>query len=177
MDDVEACGTAAACSRGSPAPPQLRRLSARVTAWTARLAALPRSAPLPHRLVEQAVALGTDLAQDAATDGILVHTDAHGENVLAADREPWLVIDPKPLSGVPSYEPGPCSGTAGPRWSPATTSAGRYGPGSARWSTPSASTRTVLATRRSTARSSRRPGSSRRSTVPAASLAAGTASA
>jgi streptomycin 6-kinase len=29
---------------------------------------------------------------------VLVHQDLHGENVLAAQREPWLVIDPKPLS-------------------------------------------------------------------------------
>ena len=30
---------------------------------------------------------------------VLVHQDLHGENVLAAQREPWLVIDPKPLAG------------------------------------------------------------------------------
>ena len=28
---------------------------------------------------------------------VLVHQDLHGDNVLAAEREPWLVIDPKPL--------------------------------------------------------------------------------
>ena len=28
-----------------------------------------------------------------------MHQDLHGENVLAAQREPWLVIDPKPLAG------------------------------------------------------------------------------
>jgi streptomycin 6-kinase len=32
-------------------------------------------------------------------DPVLLHQDLHGENVLAADREPWLVIDPKPLAG------------------------------------------------------------------------------
>ena len=30
---------------------------------------------------------------------VLLHQDLHGENVLAAEREPWLVIDPKPLAG------------------------------------------------------------------------------
>ncbi len=30
---------------------------------------------------------------------VLLHQDLHGENVLAARREPWLVIDPKPLLG------------------------------------------------------------------------------
>lgn len=109
VDDVTACVVAARLLRRlhRPAPPQLRPLSGAVAGWTERLAALPRSAPVPHRLVEQAVALGRDLATDPATDGTLVHTDAHGANVLAAEREPWLVIDPKPLSGDPAYEPGP----------------------------------------------------------------------
>ena len=29
---------------------------------------------------------------------VLVHQDLHAENVLAAQREPWLAIDPKPLA-------------------------------------------------------------------------------
>jgi streptomycin 6-kinase len=29
---------------------------------------------------------------------VLVNEDLHGENVLAAGREPWLVIDPKPVA-------------------------------------------------------------------------------
>jgi streptomycin 6-kinase len=29
----------------------------------------------------------------------------HAENVLAAGREPWLVIDPKPYVGDPTYDP------------------------------------------------------------------------
>jgi streptomycin 6-kinase len=40
------------------------------------------------------------IAELASTQGeqVLVHQDLHGENVLAAEREPWLVIDPKPLA-------------------------------------------------------------------------------
>ena len=30
---------------------------------------------------------------------MLLHQDLHGDNVLAAEREPWLAIDPKPLAG------------------------------------------------------------------------------
>ena len=30
---------------------------------------------------------------------MLLHQDLHGENVLAAQREPWLAIDPKPFAG------------------------------------------------------------------------------
>ena len=37
----------------------------------------------------------------------MIHGDLHYENVLAGDREPWLVIDPKPMSGDPHYELAP----------------------------------------------------------------------
>ena len=30
---------------------------------------------------------------------VLVDQDLHGENILSAEREPWLAIDPKPLAG------------------------------------------------------------------------------
>jgi len=35
---------------------------------------------------------------------VLLCTDLHGDNVLAARREPWLVIDPKPYLGDPAYD-------------------------------------------------------------------------
>ncbi|MFD8985450.1 aminoglycoside phosphotransferase family protein, partial [Streptomyces sp. NPDC059564] len=34
----------------------------------------------------------------------LLHWDLHFGNVLAGVREPWLAIDPKPLSGDPGFE-------------------------------------------------------------------------
>ncbi|MFI1678860.1 aminoglycoside phosphotransferase family protein [Streptomyces sp. NPDC020607] len=34
----------------------------------------------------------------------MLHWDLHFENVLAADREPWLAIDPKPLAGDPGFD-------------------------------------------------------------------------
>lgn len=109
VDDVAACGIVGdlLARIHRPAPPQLRRLSEVLRGWTDRLAALPRSAPLPHRLVTQAVGLGRELAADPLTDGTCLHTDAHYANVLAGEREPWLLIDPKPLSGDPHYEPTP----------------------------------------------------------------------
>jgi streptomycin 6-kinase len=36
---------------------------------------------------------------------VLLCTDLHAQNVLAAQREPWLVIDPKPYVGDPTYDP------------------------------------------------------------------------
>ncbi|CAI9407355.1 aminoglycoside phosphotransferase family protein [Nocardioides sp. T2.26MG-1] len=107
--DVDACEVVGALygRLHVPAPPQLVTLSSCVARWSDELAALPREAPVPRRLVEQAVSLGRAFATDAATDGRLLHTDLHYANVLAADRGPWLAIDPKPLSGDPHYEVAP----------------------------------------------------------------------
>jgi len=54
--------------------------------------------------MEQAILLGRDPVVDAAATRSVIHGDLHYENVLAADREPWLVIDPKPINGDPHYE-------------------------------------------------------------------------
>ncbi len=35
---------------------------------------------------------------------VLLYTDLHPENILAATREPWLAIDPKPYVGDPTYD-------------------------------------------------------------------------
>ncbi|MET0929080.1 MAG: aminoglycoside phosphotransferase family protein [Aeromicrobium sp.] len=90
-----------------PASPQLVPLTRYVDDWTLALEQLPRDAPVPRRIVEHAVHLGRAFVTDAASTGRLVHTDLHYGNVLAADREPWLAIDPKPLSGDPHYEVAP----------------------------------------------------------------------
>lgn len=68
-----------------------------------------------HTLVDEVAhwALEGDIgamARDlAATQGelVLVHQDLHGENVLAAEREPWLVIDPKPLAAEREFAVAP----------------------------------------------------------------------
>ena len=40
----------------------------------------------------------------AAASDVVLATDLHAGNVLRAEREPWLVIDPKPFVGDPAYE-------------------------------------------------------------------------
>ena len=87
--------------------PQLRPLSSSVDRWTSELSGLARNAPIPRRLVEQAIALGTELAADRAVADRVIHTDLHYANVLAGEREPWLVIDPKAVNGDPHYEIAP----------------------------------------------------------------------
>lgn len=110
--DLEACevvgGLYARLHRPTGAP--FRRLTTAIAGPLDRLAGLPRNAPVPRRLVEQAVSLGRGFLSDDATDGVLVHTDLHSANVILGEREgvaTWLVIDPKPLSGDPSYEVAP----------------------------------------------------------------------
>jgi streptomycin 6-kinase len=91
-----------------PAPPQLRTLSAQAARWAGELGGIGRGAPVPHRMVEHARSLARELATDPETDGTLIHTDLHFDNVLASDRgDGWLAIDPKPLSGDPHYELAP----------------------------------------------------------------------
>jgi streptomycin 6-kinase len=40
-----------------------------------------------------------------AESRVLLCVDLHAGNVLAAQREPWLVIDPKPFIGDPAFDP------------------------------------------------------------------------
>jgi streptomycin 6-kinase len=107
--DLEACEIVASlyAQLHVPAIPQLRPLTSYVETWADQMAALPRSAPLPRRMVEQAVSLSRDFVSDPASTGTLVHGDLHYENVMAADRQPWLAIDPKPVNGDPHYELAP----------------------------------------------------------------------
>jgi streptomycin 6-kinase len=90
-----------------PALPQLRTITSYVERWTDDLVALPAEVPIPRRMREQCVSLARDLVADPASVGVVMHGDLHYENVLAGDREPWLVIDPKPMSGDPHYELAP----------------------------------------------------------------------
>ena len=107
VPDVEACAIVAGRYGRIHVPPlpQVRPLSSFIERWAEELRRLPRSAPIPRRLVEQALTLGRQLCADG--DDRLLHTDLHYANVLAADRAPWLVIDPKPLNGDPHYEVAP----------------------------------------------------------------------
>jgi streptomycin 6-kinase len=109
LPDVDACQVVAGLYRRLhvPALPQLRTLTAHLEEWTAVFQALPRSAPIPRRLVEQAIVLSRELAADPASTGRVVHGNLHYANVLAADREPWLAIAPRPLNGDPHYEVAP----------------------------------------------------------------------
>ena len=83
-----------------PVGEPFRRLSDAARQWALHLPqAWDRAGrPCERMLVDAAL---EHLETLAATQGeeVLVNQDLHGHNVLAAGREPWLVIDPKPLRG------------------------------------------------------------------------------
>jgi streptomycin 6-kinase len=61
-------------------------------------------AALDPGLIRAGLALFRELPATADRQ-VLLATDLHAGNVLAAAREPWLVIDPKPHVGDPAYDP------------------------------------------------------------------------
>jgi streptomycin 6-kinase len=83
-----------------PAPPEVRTLRSLAARWVRDL---PRECAdrVPPRFVEAAVGYCESLGPRAGNR--LVNEDLHYENVLAGAREPWLVIDPKPIAGDPEF--------------------------------------------------------------------------
>ena len=65
----------------------------------------PSEGPLPPRMVSQAAELLQQLAA-TATGAVLLHGDLHHHNILQAQREPWLAIDPHGLIGDPGFDIG-----------------------------------------------------------------------
>jgi streptomycin 6-kinase len=79
-----------------------RPLSAMTAHWSAET--LAQAERWPDRgLVVEGLRLFKELPQSATTDVLLV-TDLHAGNVLRAQRQQWLVIDPKPFVGDPAYD-------------------------------------------------------------------------
>jgi streptomycin 6-kinase len=62
--------------------------------------------PFERALVDAAVETLHSLAGSQG-ESVLLHQDLHGHNVLSAEREPWLAIDPKPLAGERAFGAAP----------------------------------------------------------------------
>ncbi len=107
--DIAACETVAGFypRLHKPAPGRLRPLTGFLTRWLDALEADRRDVPMSPRLIDLARARGRAFVEDPESVGRIVHGDLHYENVLAAEREPWLVIAPQPMSGDPHYEIAP----------------------------------------------------------------------
>ena len=84
------------------APHPFRPLSVMTTYWTEEARAQAEHWPDPG-LVREGLRLFRELPP-SAPEQVLLATDLHAGNVLRAQREPWLVIDPKPFVGDPAYD-------------------------------------------------------------------------
>jgi streptomycin 6-kinase len=83
-------------------PETFRPLSALTACWTQET--LAQKADWPDAdLVREGLHLFHALPRSAPTE-VLLATDLHAGNILRAQREPWLVIDPKPFVGDPAYD-------------------------------------------------------------------------
>src|SRR5437660_1904621 len=61
--------------------------------------------PFPAAMFDRAEKLYAELCASMA-EPVLLHGDLHQDNILAAEREPWLAVDPKGVIGEPVYEVG-----------------------------------------------------------------------
>jgi streptomycin 6-kinase len=87
----------------SPSPPhQFRPLSALTAYWSSETRGQAERWSDPG-LVREGLRLLEELPRTAPSE-VLLATDLHAGNVLRAQREPWLVIDPKPFVGDPAYD-------------------------------------------------------------------------
>jgi streptomycin 6-kinase len=88
--------------RARTKPHPFRPLSALTAYWSKETEAQEEHWP-DEGLVSEGLRLFHDLPRTASTQ-VLLATDLHAGNILRAKREPWLVIDPKPFVGDPTYD-------------------------------------------------------------------------
>ncbi|WP_461034963.1 aminoglycoside phosphotransferase family protein [Streptomyces mayteni] len=89
-----------------PAPPGLPRLRGQADAWEEELRR--DAAELSHPLTPEVLAAATATVRELGRDqpDTVIHGDLHPRNILRAEREPWLAVDPKGLAGDPAYDAG-----------------------------------------------------------------------
>ncbi|MGW0842104.1 aminoglycoside phosphotransferase family protein [Streptomyces sp. NPDC002787] len=88
----------------TPAPPTVRRLADIAANMLDRTPPVLTRIPDPadRRLIADCAAALREVIAEPGDR--LLHWDLHFDNVLGADRAPWLAIDPKPLAGDPAFE-------------------------------------------------------------------------
>ena len=85
-----------------PAPHSFRPLSTLTEYWSDETMSQIELWP-DTGLVREGLRLFKELPRTAPVE-ILLATDLHAGNVLRSQRQPWLVIDPKPFVGDPAYD-------------------------------------------------------------------------
>lgn len=109
-DDELATALAAELMRQLRRPAPAQHSFPTVADWAAGLRRMRAhfeggTGPFPAALVEQAEGLFAELLA-SMEEPVLLHGDLHHYNILAAQRQPWLAIDPKGVVGEPAYEVG-----------------------------------------------------------------------
>ena len=109
-DDEQATSIAAQVMRQLWRPVALEHSFPTVAKWAAGLKRLRAhfgggSGLFPSALVEAAETLFAELI-GSMVEPVLLHGDLHHENILSAERQPWLALDPKGVVGEPAYEVG-----------------------------------------------------------------------
>ena len=89
--------------RAPSAPHPFRALSVMTECWSEETLADAERWP-DAGLVREGLCLLKELPRTAPIHDVLLATDLHAGNVLPSKREPWLMIDPKPFLGDPSYD-------------------------------------------------------------------------
>ena len=90
-----------------PAAYPFRPLSQMCAAWADEFEEQYAAADAADRIDQGLASAGIALFRalpGTANSQVLLCTDLHGDNILAAQRAPWLVIDPKPYVGDPAYD-------------------------------------------------------------------------
>ena len=100
--DVVVAGLLRRLWREPGASHPFRPLAEQMDLWCAETLSQSADWPDPGLVREGLLAVEQMLRTTGAT--VLLATDLHAGNVLHAQREPWLVIDPKPFVGDPAYD-------------------------------------------------------------------------
>jgi streptomycin 6-kinase len=107
-DDVKATSIAAQVMTRLWRPVSLDHSFPTVKKWTKGLERQRdrfggTSGPLPESLVSTAEGLFCELLASNFKQ-VLLHGDLHHWNILSAERQPWMALDPKGVVGDPAYE-------------------------------------------------------------------------
>lgn len=109
-DDEEATLVAASVLRRiwrhpPPASHPFRLLADEAEGWMTELGLDWKALghPFEREIVDAAVAAARGLSR-SQPDLVVCHQDFQGSNVLRAQREPWLAIDPKPIVGERAFD-------------------------------------------------------------------------
>ncbi|MCC7360842.1 MAG: phosphotransferase [Anaerolineales bacterium] len=109
LPDDEATGVAAALMTRLWRPPPPDHPFPTLADWMRGLARLRAHyggpGPFPAALLARAEGLWADLRSEP-TPSVVLHGDLHHANILAAERVPWLAIDPQGVVGDPAFEAG-----------------------------------------------------------------------